>query len=51
MWCDLPVWLILWEGWVVVVSEGRQPGDGTQFPSVRDARAWLKDNGFQLEVR
>ncbi len=30
----------------VIVRDGQQPHEGVESGSVRDARAWMKDNGF-----
>lgn len=33
----------------VIVKNGQQRSEGIRTPSVRDAKAWMKDNGFVIE--
>lgn len=33
----------------IFVYNGKQKNEGIEFPSIRDARQYIRDNGFQLE--
>lgn len=35
-------------GVCVVVPNGRQRDEGVKHPSLRDAKRWMEDNGFEL---
>lgn len=50
-WCASPHYIVsdVRHGQIcsVVVPNGVQRSEGTPFPTAREARAWLKDNGFE----
>lgn len=46
VWCTKPHYLVQWLTGPVVVVDGVQPINGLRFPTMREARDWLRDNGF-----
>lgn len=48
VWCTKPHYLVQWLTGPVVVVDGVQPINGLRFPTMREARDWLRDNGFVL---
>jgi hypothetical protein len=49
-WCKLPHFIvrtaIVGHEIYATVANGMQPIEGMKHPTLRDARAWMKDNGF-----
>jgi len=54
-WCNLPHFIVPdvrgKDIVSTVVPNGVQRYDGTPFPNMREARQWLKDNGFELKAK
>jgi hypothetical protein len=48
-WASLACWLIVDdEGVIRVVREHQQPKEGIAFPSLAEAKAYLKENGYEV---
>lgn len=52
VWCDAPHYIVRWTDPIngphwVVVAKGEQPADAhLTFATLREARAWMAENGF-----